>query len=175
MGFFSDHKSIPTRGWAFWPSGYTLYSRSCTSTYKFWLTGGMVCSVVWSRVCLETRELNPRSSIYDQKEIPLHYFYHWFQKPGICAGSYDDERRPESRRSSSSRHLPLGVKVPYHLWTFRWLSVGWTICRLRFTRSSIFRVDPPSLDTDTPVNLLGLTRFHGESSVGDTWSVIHKD
>ncbi len=24
----------------------------------------------------------------DQREIPLHYFYHWFQKPVICADSW---------------------------------------------------------------------------------------
>ncbi len=32
-----------------------------------------------------------------------------------------------------------------------------------FSTSSIFRFDPPSFDTYTPVTLLGSTRFHGES------------
>ena len=32
-----------------------------------------------------------------------------------------------------------------------------------FFTSSIFRPDPPSFDTYTPVTLLGSTRFHGES------------
>ena len=34
-----------------------------------------------------------------------------------------------------------------------------------FFTSSMFRLDPPSFDTYTPVTLLGSTRFHGESLV----------
>ncbi len=63
MGSFSDHKSSPTRVGFLWPPGYTFYSRSCTSTYKFCLTqvGWFVLWLI--RVYLETRELNLRLSI----------------------------------------------------------------------------------------------------------------
>jgi hypothetical protein len=40
---------------------------------------------------LEARELNPRSSIYDQRKIPLNLFTIGFQKPGICADSRNQE------------------------------------------------------------------------------------
>jgi hypothetical protein len=53
-------------------------------------SGGMI--VLWlcdrlNRVYLETRELNPRSSIFDQRK-QLHHFTIGFQKPGICADSW---------------------------------------------------------------------------------------
>jgi hypothetical protein len=47
-------------------------------------SGGMI--VLWlDRVYLETRELNPWSSIFDQRKSILHHFTIGFQKPGICA------------------------------------------------------------------------------------------
>jgi hypothetical protein len=84
---------VPHGAVSFCPLVYTFYSRSWTSTYKFWLTGGMICSPVWSHVYVETQELNPRSSIYDQRKIPLYLFTIGFQKPGICAL---DSRNQES-------------------------------------------------------------------------------
>jgi hypothetical protein len=59
---------------------YTFYSRSCESTYK------PVLNERWDDLfsCLIPNRhgnWNPWDwSIYDQREIPLHYFYHWFQK-----------------------------------------------------------------------------------------------
>jgi hypothetical protein len=50
-------------------------------------SGGMI--VLWlNRVYLETRELNPRVSIFDQRKSQLHHFTIGFQKPGICADSW---------------------------------------------------------------------------------------
>jgi hypothetical protein len=50
-------------------------------------SGGMI--VLWlNRVYLETRELNPRNSIFDQRKSQLHHFTIGFQKPGICADSW---------------------------------------------------------------------------------------
>jgi hypothetical protein len=49
MGFFSDHKSSPTRGWAFVPTGLYFYSRSCASICKFWPArslSGMIFALV---------------------------------------------------------------------------------------------------------------------------------
>jgi hypothetical protein len=46
-------------------------------------SGGMI--VLWlNRVYLETRELNPWGSIFDQRKSQLHHFTIGFQKPGIC-------------------------------------------------------------------------------------------
>ncbi len=61
----------------FCPPVYTFHSRSCASTYKYWMAqvGWLVLCLIL--VYLETRELNPRSSIYDQRKIPLHLFDHW--------------------------------------------------------------------------------------------------
>ncbi len=50
MGFFSDHKSSPTRVWTVCPPWYTFYSRSWESTYVCfcghdnWCHGWNVCS-----------------------------------------------------------------------------------------------------------------------------------
>jgi hypothetical protein len=57
------------------PPDYTFYSRSCISTYKFWLVqvGWFVLWLI--SVYLETRESNLRSSIYDQRKIPFKYTF----------------------------------------------------------------------------------------------------
>ncbi len=81
LGF--DHKSSPTRGWAFVPT--ELYFLLPVMRINLQVLAGRwddFCSC-WSRVYLYTRELNQRSSIYDQRKISLHHFCHWFQKPGI--------------------------------------------------------------------------------------------
>ena len=91
MGFLSDHKSSPTGFWAFCVHRVILFtsghvhqfgSSGLQTLWVGWFFSG------WSRAYLETRELNPRSSIYDQREIPWNYFYRWFQKPVICADSW---------------------------------------------------------------------------------------
>ena len=83
-GIFSDQKSSPTRGWAFVPTGlYFLLPVMRINLQALDGSGGMI--VLWlNRVYLETRELNPRSSIFDQRKIPLHHFTIGIQKPGIC-------------------------------------------------------------------------------------------
>jgi hypothetical protein len=49
-------------------------------------SGGMI--ILWlNRVFLEIRELNPRSSIFDQRKSQLYHFTIGFQKPGICTDS----------------------------------------------------------------------------------------
>jgi hypothetical protein len=53
-------------------------------------SGGMNVLLL-NRVDLETRELNPRSSIFDQRKGQLHHFTIGFQKPGICADSWSLE------------------------------------------------------------------------------------
>ena len=35
-----------TRAGLLFPPGYTFYSRSCASTYKFWLSGGTIFVLV---------------------------------------------------------------------------------------------------------------------------------
>jgi hypothetical protein len=53
------------------------------------LAGSGMMIVLWlNRVYFETRELNPRSSIFDQRKSQLHHFTIGFQKPGICADSW---------------------------------------------------------------------------------------
>jgi hypothetical protein len=68
MGFFSDQKSSPTRDWAFVPTGlYFLLPVMSINLQALDGSGGMI--VLWlNRVYLETRELNPRSSIFDQRK-----------------------------------------------------------------------------------------------------------
>jgi hypothetical protein len=59
------------------------------------VSDGMI--VLWlNRVYLETRELNPRSSIFDQRKSQLHHFTIGFQKPGICTILPLDSRNQES-------------------------------------------------------------------------------
>jgi hypothetical protein len=83
MGFFSDQKSSPTRGWAFVPTGlYFLLPVMRINLQVLAGSGGMICSLVdpclfgdtgiepaeqksssaeQKSSSLETRELNPRS------------------------------------------------------------------------------------------------------------------
>jgi hypothetical protein len=73
MGFFSDHKSSPTRGWPSVPTGlYFLLPVMLINLQVLAGSGGMI--VLWlNRVYLETRELNPWSSIFDQRKSQLHH------------------------------------------------------------------------------------------------------
>jgi hypothetical protein len=49
-------------------------------------SGGMICSLVEPCLFGDTG-IEPRSSIFDQRKIPLHHFTIGFQKQGICADS----------------------------------------------------------------------------------------
>ncbi len=100
------------------PPVYTFYSRSYTSTYKFWLTQVEWLFSGWTVSFLETRELNPWVSIFEQRKSQLHHFTIGFQKPGIYAYSWFLE--------SNGTMVQLGF-----LWSrsFFPLSLGFTTAR----------------------------------------------
>jgi hypothetical protein len=84
----SVQKSSPTRDWAFVTTElYFLLPVMWIILQVLTTSCGMI--VLWlNRVYLETRELNPWSSIFDQRKSQLYHFTIGFQKPGICADSW---------------------------------------------------------------------------------------
>jgi hypothetical protein len=108
-GIFSDQKSSPTRGWTFVPTGlYFLLPVMRINLQVLAGSGGMI--VLWlNRVYLETRELNPRSSIFDQRKshctiLPLDSRnQESAQIPGFwnpmvkwCNGIFFDHQKPNN-------------------------------------------------------------------------------
>ncbi len=73
---------------AFVPTGlYFLLPVILINIQVLTVSGGMI--VLWlNRVYLETRGLNPRISIFDQRKSQLHHFTIGFQKPGIWTDSW---------------------------------------------------------------------------------------
>jgi hypothetical protein len=76
-------KIEPHTDWAFVPTGlYFLLPVMHINLQVLAGSGGMI--VFWlNRVFLETRELNPRRSIFDQRKSQLYHFTIGFQKPGF--------------------------------------------------------------------------------------------
>jgi hypothetical protein len=71
-GIFSDQKSSPTRGWVCAHRAIFLLPVMRINLQVLDVSGGMI--VLWlNRVYLETRELNPRSSIFYQRKSQLHH------------------------------------------------------------------------------------------------------
>ncbi len=99
MGFFSNHKSSPTRGWALLPTGLYIFTpgHAHQLTSSGWQVGWFVLFGNWNWIWIWRHRnwtgfgdtgIEPAGSIYDQRKIPLHHFTIGFQKPGICVDSF---------------------------------------------------------------------------------------
>ncbi len=125
LGFSLIKNRAPQGAGLLWPPVYTFYSRSFTSTYKFWLSqvgwlfSGWSVSIWrhgnWTRAARFVRMTGSKKyipvvtktqtvwgSIFDQRKSQLHHFTIVFQKPGICA----------DQRKSQLHHFTIGFQKP---------------------------------------------------------------